>query len=70
MINISDLKPEDVGRKVVYQSYPDGPTEEGLITSWNDTFIFVDYTNVGRGNATPPNKLNWVYETTDIIQKS
>jgi hypothetical protein len=62
MIDIKTLKPEDKDRKVVYQSYKGGPLEEGRITSWNDTFIFVDYTNVGRGNATPPNKLEWIYE--------
>lgn len=62
MINISDLKPEDKNRKVVYTPYKGAPLEEGRITSWNDQYIFVDYTNVGRGNATPPEKLEFVYE--------
>lgn len=37
---------ELVGRKVVYRAphnQPDGPCEEGVITSVNDTYIFVRY---------------------------
>ncbi len=63
MINISDLKPEDKNRKVVYKpSHSSGSLEEGRITSWNDHYIFVDYSNVGRGNATSPDKLEFVSE--------
>lgn len=59
MIKISDLTENDVNRKVVYN--PEfGKQEEGRITSWNDTFIFVDYDNTGRGQATRPTDLNFV----------
>jgi len=42
MINIEDLKEEDVGRWVVYT---DGTKEEqsGRIKRWNDIWIFVVY---------------------------
>jgi len=56
MLKISELSSKDINRKVVYM--PDGQkTQEGRITSFNDKFIFVDYQNVGRGQATPPSKL-------------
>jgi hypothetical protein len=60
MINIKELKEEHKNRLVVYESYKGAKLEQGRITSWNEKFIFVDYTNVGRGNATPPEKLNWL----------
>ncbi len=55
MINIKKLTAADIGRKVVYLQ-----KDEGLITSFNDTYIFVDYQNVGRGQATSPRDLNFV----------
>jgi hypothetical protein len=42
MINIKDLKPEDVGRWVRYIPCVGAP-EPGRIKSWNDTFVFVVY---------------------------
>lgn len=60
MIHISKLTPEDKYRLVVYRPRHGGPPEKGRITSWNDQVIFVDYTNVGRGNATPPECLEFV----------
>ncbi len=60
MIEIATLKPEDVGRLVVYRTAPEFKPEQGRITSFNEKYIFVDYTNVGRGNATRPEDLNFV----------
>lgn len=60
MIDITKLTHEDIGRKVFYEPFKGAALEEGIITSFNDTFIFVDYTNVGRGQATQPSKLEWV----------
>lgn len=60
MIDISKLTADDVNRLVVYQPRHGGPLEQGRITSWNDQVIFVDYTNVGRGNATPPECLEFI----------
>lgn len=61
MINPSELKPEHVNRLVVYRSHEGARPEQGRITSWNDRFIFVDYDNTGRGQATSPEKLEFVY---------
>lgn len=61
MINPSELKPEHLNRLVVYRSHEGARPEQGRITSWNDRFIFVDYDNTGRGQATPPEKLEFVY---------
>jgi len=60
MIKISELtKERDINRKVIYQPQSDH-NEEGRITSWNDSFIFVDYSNSGRGIATRPEDLNFI----------
>lgn len=56
VIVIASLTDEDVGREVVYQSHQ---IEYGRITSWNDVFIFVDYTGNGRGVATRPEDLDF-----------
>jgi hypothetical protein len=62
-IKIEELKPVDVGRKVLYQprltSNPEDKIEEGVIKHWNDTFVFVDYGD-GRGIATPPYLLEFL----------
>ncbi len=58
-IDITKLTEEDRNQKVVY--HPDfGKSEEGIITSWNSRFVFVDYSNCGRGTATPPNRLEFL----------
>lgn len=59
MIEISKLNEKDVNRLVVYMSFNDR-IEQGRVTSWNDKFIFVDYTNVGRGVATDPKDLHFL----------
>lgn len=61
MINIKELKQEHVNRLVVYRPYNGAKPEQGRITSWNNTFVFVDYDNTGRGQASPPEKLEFVY---------
>lgn len=60
MINITDLKEDDIGRKVIYQSHPLSKKEEGRITSFNKTWVFVDYDNTGRGQPTPPKQLIFI----------
>ena len=60
MINIETLRSCDVGRSVIYTDGR-GDKESGLITSWNDKFIFVDYgKNCGRGTATHMSDLEFV----------
>lgn len=60
MIDITKLTEKDKNRLVVYRPRHTSVGEQGRITSWNDTFIFVDYTNVGRGNATNPQDLEFL----------
>lgn len=58
MLNIKDLKSEDVGRAVIYQGHPSAPKEEGIIKSWNDKYVFVEFDKPPKmGIATPPEKL-------------
>jgi hypothetical protein len=55
MIEITELKEEDKGRAVKYKSTAMADKYQyGTITSWNDTYIFVDYYGTGRGTATRP----------------
>jgi hypothetical protein len=61
MIKPDELKPEHKNSLVVYTPYSGARPEQGRITSWNEKFIFVDYDNTGRGQATPPNKLEFIY---------
>ena len=60
MIKIEELTPEHKDRKVVYKPSHNQNPQEGRITSWNDKFIFVDYDNTGRGQATRPEDLEFV----------
>lgn len=63
MINISELKPRDIGKSVLYYAYPGSNPERGKITSWNDTYIFVSYasnnTHLDAGKATKPEDLEF-----------
>lgn len=60
MIEIKDLKEEDKGRIVMYKAnHMSSKPEKGTITSWNESFIFVDYYGTGRGTATRPENLTW-----------
>lgn len=70
MVEIKNLKKEDVERKVIYE--PDGNQsfgriEEGAITSWNDTFVFVRYGADTISKATRPEDLDFV-STTHIVE--
>jgi hypothetical protein len=63
MIDISKLTESDINRKVVYIAHEGAKPEEGRITSFTQTAVFVDFQNVGRGQNTPPNKLNFLHES-------
>ena len=52
---------DDIGRKVIYKP----KNEEGRITSFNDRFVFVDYSNSGRGQATKREDLKFLTEKTE-----
>ena len=60
MIYIGNLTEEDVGKKVIYQNVEMEPKEEGIITSWNDHYIFVRYGSDVGSKATYPRDLQFV----------
>lgn len=60
MICINELTQEDIGKKVVYQSYEGAALEEGIVTSFNDTYIFVRYSTCSNGQATSPKDLTFI----------
>lgn len=59
-IRLANLAPEDVGEKVVYTP-PVGLPERGVISSWNDKFVFVRYEKSGFSHpvATDPKDLKF-----------
>ena len=50
---------DDIGRKVVYTGNYGGPLEEGVITSFNDAFVFVRYGAKYHSEATGRSDLKW-----------
>lgn len=59
-ISLSDAR-EGIGRKVVYHPAGDWSwSEEGVITSVNDTYVFVRYGTNVTSAATPPEQLEWI----------
>lgn len=42
MIDLSKLADRDIGRKVIF-TYLHGESCEGVLTSWNDKFVFVRF---------------------------
>ena len=67
MIDLAELKDEDIGRWVEYTA-PHGATERGRLKSWNSHFIFVVYKCGGEwtrfknftGAATKPDDLRFI----------
>ena len=69
MLNIKEITPKDIGRRVIYTSGHSEP-EEGVLKSYNETFMFVvfhcngewenyrDYT----GCCTNPRDLKFKYK--------
>lgn len=49
----------DIGRKVIYEDRPSGKREEGVISSFNEEFVFVCYTSGSTAAATTRDKLEW-----------
>ena len=62
MLYIGDLTEKDKGRMVIYLESFSKRKEEGVITSWNDSYIFVRYINDVGSKATRPNDLSWSYK--------
>ena len=60
-IDIKKVTDDHIGRSVEYTPFPGAEVEQGVITSYNDTYIFVVYkqSQMGRGHATRPEDLEW-----------
>jgi hypothetical protein len=50
----------DIGRAVVYRTAPNFEPEQGIITSFNDKYVFVRYGLGSTSAATDPDDLDWV----------
>jgi len=60
MINIEDLTSEDIGRTVIYTQQSSDTIEEGVISHWNEKFIFVIYRDTDNAKiATSPHLLTF-----------
>jgi len=51
----------DVGRKVIYRDVGAAKIEEGVITSFNDNFVFVRYGANTTSQATARRDLEWAH---------
>ena len=56
MINPTE---NDIGRKVIYCGYA-GEREDGIVTSFNDAFVFVRYGSGTTSAATKREQLEWL----------
>ena len=56
-----DPTEKDIGRKVYYTGNYGGPIEEGVITSFNDTCVFVRYGAKYHSEATNREDLEWTF---------
>ena len=59
-LNRKDMRPEDIGRMVIYESMP-AHLEEGVITSFNDHVVFVRYGSSHWPQATSYEDLRWSF---------
>ena len=59
MIVIKDLTENDKGRMVEYRANAMHGQEEGIITSWNDSFVLVRYGSDKGSKATRPEDLDF-----------
>ena len=57
MIEIRLLSVTDIGRNVIYRCLL-SPIEQGKISSWNDTMVFVSF--LGNIKACYPSTLEWL----------
>lgn len=67
MINIRKLNSKDISRGVVYKDMPKALPQQGVITSYNNHYIFVAFGNrtMGRGEACNPNDLEFISKSNN-----
>ena len=61
-----DPNAADIGRKVVYRDRTGWKVEEGVITSFNDTCVFVRYGADTGSRATRREDLDWLEARPDL----
>jgi len=67
MIDLQLLTEDDVGAKVVYRSFH-GKAEDGIISRWNDVYVFVRYDGVDSpGISTSPDDLTFLNGSYDDL---
>lgn len=59
-IKISDLREEDKNNRAVIYTAHHGEREQGIITSWNDHYVFVRYGLGSTSAATDPDQLDFL----------
>jgi hypothetical protein len=58
----------DIGRKVLYSPLH-GVREEGVITSFNDRFVFVRYGKEHTPKATKPEHLSYIHDEPEGVEE-
>jgi hypothetical protein len=60
-------KETDIGRNVTYigNTHPDGKPEYGVITSFNDSVVFVRYDGKQQSQATSREDLEWQFSKSE-----
>lgn len=58
-IQNTELTEQHIGQSVVYRLWHNEP-EQGVITSFNDRYVFVRYGSNTTSQATSPEDLNWL----------
>lgn len=56
---VIDPTEKDIGRMVIYQGGHPDDKDEGVITSFNDKYVFVRYTAMSTSQATARCDLRW-----------
>lgn len=64
MIDPKQLTESDKGRKVIYRSPGGYVVEEGVLTSWNSTFVFVRFLGPN-GEACVPEDVSFAHHTQE-----
>lgn len=56
---------EDIGRKVIYRSFGGDVIEEGVITSFSESWVFVRYGSNTQSAGTHRSNLEYSFRTTE-----
>ncbi len=52
-------KQSDIERKVIYRVHPDAKAEEGIITRFNEKYVFVRFGKEEQSAVTTRDQLEW-----------